>query len=685
MAKLDSKNDLSLKEAEHFFQQGNFVQALKCYRQLDLKLNQSDDFIAQRIRICLKQLLRKYWRQEKVDQMAQMMKELDVEQELALCYARLRGKEALAEVAAKTGGIQAKLAQCSLQEDLKSSLLSLRQIPELKAIAEGWLILLKGDNERAFASFDQAKEQAPVYAKIGKGVAYLIKGDMQQANTYLESLRPFASRYFPVLAKEMGWGEDLSEEKKRKLPFYLFSASLEELKHAESLLSPQQADIKGWMWLRIGDYLVSKSVNEALSAWNKAKKFNPKLALDELKRRFLLSYQVDCSIKPNEAFQAFYRKLVELTPQDAKEFVEYSIFDSQDSLSFLEVTDLKRDKKWIINPPPIELQLLWFHVFYQNNTRRVLQLLFLTPEFKKHHIQSTWEEWALIFQVLDVQYGKRENYLRQKLEVARLYEQGALVCSIIVQLLQLNAMLKDELLPIYVQIALPKLLAKSTTKNEKQEIGKEIDSLRHFWFSDYDLIRLSILANDSDQSPMDLVAIAAIHLSEPLRQVLQFQVAIDQGWGVTRCLKFLPDKALYQRDREADWRLLIALFHPTQKFPRRELEHLLSLFASTSSSKHELFSKVELYGGVVPLSILKNWQKGKKGWESYYHLALYYRFKEDFDKSLSILEKAYHLIPEEAKERTLVEKTLEHYLGDSMFGGIPPDVVLQWLEELLNQ
>ena len=680
MPKLNYKSDLSLQEAEHFFQQGNLVQSLKCYQQLDLAFNQSDDFIAQRIQACLKQLLRKYWRQKKVDQMAQIMKELGVEEELALCYARLLGKEAIAEIATQMQGVQAKLAQCSLQEDIKSALLFLRQLPELKTIAEGWLALLKGDHERAFASFDQAKESSPLYAKIGKGVAYLMKGDMQQANAYLECLRPFASHHFPVLAKEMGWGEDLSEAKKRQLPFYLFFAPLEELKRAENQLSPQQGDIKGWMWLRMGDFLVLKSIKEALYAWDKAKRLNPKLALDELKRRFLLSYQTDCSIKPAEAFQAFYRKLVELTPQDAKEFVEHLIFDSQQSLGFFEVKDLKKDGTWIVNPPPVELQLLWFHVFYENNIHPYLQLLFFTPEFKKHYIQTPWEEWTLIFQTLDVQYGKKEGYLRKKLEVALLYEQEKVVRSIIVQLLQLNTTLKEELLPLYVQKTLPKLLAKLTTNQEKQEISKEIDSLRHFWTSDFDLIRLSILTNASDQSPLDLATVLRIHLSEPLQQILQLQVAIDEGWGIARCRKFLPKKTLYKRDREADWRLLMALFNPHLKFPKRELENLLSLLDSDPSSKHELFSKIELYGELIPLSLLKNWQKEQKTWEPYYHLALHYRSKQDFDKSLAALEKAYQQIPPEAKETTLIERTLKHYLG-----GPFPEFLLQWLEELFNQ
>lgn len=685
MIKIDSKQEPFLKEAEHFFQQGNFTQALKCFRQLDLNFDHPNDVIGQRIHACLKQLLRKYWRQKKTDQMAQIMKELAVEQELALCYARLLGREAVVEIANKANGIQSKLAQCSLQEDLKSALLSLRQLPELKTIAEGWLALLKGDHERAFISFEQAEAQTPLYAKIGKGVVYLIKGDMQKACIYLEFLKPFASSHFPVLFKEMGWGEDLIEENENKLSFYLFSASLEELKQAERRLSPQQTKIKGWLWLRMGDYLVLKSPKEAILAWDKAKRLNSDLILDELKRRFLLSCQADCSINPADAFQAFYRKLVNLIPRDAKEFVEYLIFESHQFLGFFKAEDLKKNGKWMIDPPPIELQFLWFHIFYQENIYPMFQLLFLTPEVKKG-ILFSWKEWDSLFQVLDVEYGKRESYLRQKLGIACLYEEDQVARSVIVQLLQLNTMLKDELLPLYVQKTLSKLLAQSITRDEKEELGRQIDSLRHFWSSDYDLIRLSILANVSDKSQVDLMSALSIHLSEPLRQVLQFQIAIDLGWSTVRCLNLLPDKSLYQRDREFDWRLLVALFNPAFKILKRDLESLLSLLISHTSSRHELFSKIALYGVSVPFSLLKKWQKQtQNGWEPDYHLALYYKSKKDFDKFLLALRRADYRIPKDAKEAILIQRTLECYLGLPTYGDIAPDFLFQLLEELFNQ
>jgi len=685
MTKSNSKQHLSLEEADHFLQQGNLSQALKCYRELESHSLKPNHVIIQRIDSCLKQLLRKYWRQGKADQMARIMKELGAEERLALSYARLVGKEAVATIAAKAEGFQAKLAQCFLQEDLKSALLSLRQLPELKTIAEGWLSLLKGDHERALISFHQKEMQSPVYSKIGKGVAYLIKGDMQQANVYLESLRPFALHRFPALAKAMNWDSDIKEDIKSHLSYYLFSASLDELKRIESLLFSQQSDVKGWIWLRMGDYLVLKSAKEALSAWDKAKKLNPQLVLDVLKRRFLLSCQTDCSICPGQAFEAFYRELADHSPQDAKEFVEYLIFDSRDISSFLQTKDLKKKERWVINPLRIELQMLWFHIFYQEFIHPICQLLFLTPEFKKYAIQLIWEEWTLIFQDLDKEYSKKESYLRQKLDIALIYEQGNFVRLIIVQLLELNTTLKEELLPIYVRNALSKLIDKSTTKQEKEEISKEIDRLRHFWAYDYDLIRLFILANDSDQSPMDLASLLGVHLSEPLRQVLQLQVAIDRGWKITRCRKLWPDPILYGRDREADWRLLIALFNPTLKVTKKELESLLNQLAPDSSFKHELLSHVELYGQVVPLSLLKNWLKEKNAWEPYYHLALYYRSQKNYEKSLSALHKASrYRIPDEMREKVLIERTLSHYSPKLPFGDISRQEVLELLEELFH-
>jgi tetratricopeptide (TPR) repeat protein len=278
--------------------------------------------------------------------------------------------------------------------------------------------------------------------------------------------------------------------------------------------------------------------------------------------------------------------------------------------------------------------------------------------------------------------------LRKKLDLANVYEQEEMVCLTIVQLLQLNTTLKDELLPLYVRKTLPILLAEVTTKEKKEKISKEIDGLREFWSSDYDLIRLSIVANSSDdQSLLDLAAALAIHLSEPLQQVLQLQVAIDQKWETTRCRKLLVDQNLYKRDQEAIWRLFIALCHPTLKFPKQGLESFLSILAPDPSSKHQLFSKMELYGQLVPFSLLKNWQKQEKDkWEPYYHLALcYYQSKQDVEQAVSYLQKAYYQMPEDLKEHSLIERTLEYYQPNWMFEGISPEVFLRHLEEFLDQ
>ena len=245
---MDQRSTISRQEADRAFDQGNLNRALSLYRDLDSK--GSDPEISKRIGRCHSLLLRKYWRQGKAEEFEQLAGGSVSPLFLQLPCAKLKGREALQALVGTTPNPTAKLAQCNLQSHLKTGLLELRQMENFKEVAEGWLALTKGDFDKALQLFHQAEGVAPVEAKIGEGIAFLLKGDIQKANMRLAHLRPFAATRFPVLNKVMGW-DGSAETSGLLLQHYLMNASLEELEAVERSSLPHHKALKGWVSLRI--------------------------------------------------------------------------------------------------------------------------------------------------------------------------------------------------------------------------------------------------------------------------------------------------------------------------------------------------------------------------------------------------------------------------------------------------
>ena len=190
------------------------------------------------------------------------MGEMGCEKHLSLAVARLYGHRKLSALAGNGEGVASKLAQCSIEKNIKTALLALRQMPELKCIAEGWLSILKGDANRAMASFCLAESVLPFQAGIGRGIAYLCLGELQKAKTCFQPMRPLA-KHFPSLSKGLD-GNHLKYQGLKQLGHYLYHASLEELKEAEKTISPYLKSHKAWICMRIGDHLALHSEKDDL-------------------------------------------------------------------------------------------------------------------------------------------------------------------------------------------------------------------------------------------------------------------------------------------------------------------------------------------------------------------------------------------------------------------------------------
>jgi len=666
-----------LSDAVRFYEQGNFNQALHCYRQVDPK--GSNPEITQKIKDCLLKMARKLWRQDKPQELEKVMLQLGSDQ-LGLAYARLRGPAELSKMAQASQGMFSMLASCSIQEDLKSGLLAMRKIPELKQFAEGWLGLLKGNTELAVESFSQGQDQCPLRTNLGLGTAYLANGDIVQAHSRLEFLRPFAARRFPQLSQAMGWNNP-EQEDLFLLPYYFSKATLEELIAVEKKLLPRQENLKGWILLRIGDIKAGKSVNEAVGYWDKARYYNFSLRLDVLKRRYLAGYDPDCEIKVSKAFLEFYKELRNM-PHDAQAFIEHAVFESDKSLhKFLGYEELWTPKgKWLVEPPPVEMQLLWLHLAYKQFLSHMEQILF---DFEPVHtyLDMSWVEWDQFLKVLDPFYFKKETYLREKLSIVKIMKQSALICDTVARLLKLNPHLSDELLPLYVRECVKLLKDDSQNPQLKQNLQGEIASLRLVFPSDFDLMRLTILATKDTINYEEHLAAFKTMLSEPLYEVLKLQAAIDMNKSFSQCKKLFPPASLYNQSREADWRLLSAFANPKIKVTKKELEKLVEALAPNHDLRHEFFKKFEQYGEVsLPYSLLKKWSEKKlKDWRPFYHLAFYYYHEGQKDKCLTSLIKADAKAPDDIPEMSGMQKTLDHYCDET-----PPDL-MELMKEFFNR
>lgn len=627
--------------ADRFFQQGNFTHALHLYRQVNPK--ECSPEINQKIEACIQHLLKKYWRQGKADEMAHFAKEYHREEEIKLALAKLQGQQAVEALAESGDGILSRLAQCSLQSDLKSALLVMRQEPTLKEIAEGWLALSKNDCLKALNSFSSAHDKAPIQSQIGQAICLLASGKIREASPLLDHLKPFASRFFPQLNKAAQW-DSLHHAEDELIQHYLFHCPLQELLAVEKKLPPQKRALRGWIWLRAGDYLYCRKHSQsddstvrcqkACQAWSRALYYHPDLELDVLKRRFLVSDQKGSSLDSDDAFSKFYCALFKKSSADAKAFVD-QLISNFFSYSRLDPDVIRCTKdRWIINPPPLELQCLWLILTFHQRLYKLTLSLFLEECPPEKYTGETWENWEALFLQLDPQYSSTDAYLQAKCGVAILHRQLDVVRSSLVQRLKINPSLKSELLPQYIKTVwrcLPSILSRKDL-----QFRTEIDALLQQFPCDYDLLYLKILL--SPHTMENEIRRATSYLSKPLGAVLQCHLSINSpSLHQKKCIALL-NEGLLERDREAGWRFLAVLCHPKAKFSKKKMSESIETLALDSRTLHEYASNVYAhYDQVLPISIIKKYLKGTY---FHYHLALYYLNTGNYSKCWEQLSMA---------------------------------------------
>ncbi len=623
----------------HFFQQGSFNQAIEHCMKCDPKELDPD---IQKVKLAsLQKLARKYWRQDKHDEFASLFEKLGDENLYLLAHARLLGCEALSRLSKSDRGIPSKLAHCSIQADTKTSLLAMRQVPELKLIAEGWLALLKGDNERAASSFEEASSLQPLRGNLGRGIVSLLEGKYADAQQLFAPLRPYAHRRFPQLAKAMGWEETQKESLSLLAPL-LQNPKLSELIEAEKKCSPSNKELRGWIYLKIGDLLVHSSVKKAFLNWDHAVKYHPALKLDVLKRRLLAAFvKKNEEIKVNgpELFLAFYKELRKKSEGDARSFVESACFDHSISLELImHFSCIHNNGKWIIDPPPIELKMLWLFLASLNTTNNLVRVIGLPGGPYDDLCGLPTVQWIQLFADLDSHYSNKEAYLLLKLTFCRLIGHLDLTSETAKQLLHLSPHLEAEILPSYTK-PLHLLRTHSDSHLTQKKKYAEIEQLRQLFPSDFELIHLSILFGVSSPNIDEVLLKYTSNLSEPLLDVLKLHVWVSSGKKSAWCRKFMPSLELLQRSREASWRFLALLLNPKFGLPKKDIQGWVEKLSTDDETQHEFFSKIlKYYNYLPPFSILQKWSRScPENWKPYYFLTLHYAEKGDIDSALTML------------------------------------------------
>lgn len=659
-----------LTNAERFLKQENYIQALDCYRQL--LREGADPAITEQIHFCQVQLLRRYAKQGKADLFTATKASYGWKDHLALPLARMQGEASLRKLTEEASSIDATLAACTLEKDLKSALMQLRKLPLYKEMAEGWICLLKGNFPLAKQGFDLAKQKIPYSARMGHAIRALLIGQKEEADALLEPLRPLLSRCLPKLAEAMHWGQVISSTALFRPLFYSSSEEIETaLKKYKGLFSSQE---KGWLSLRAGDLLWMKQQNNhkeiqwslILSYWSDAMRANPLLRADVAKRRMILSEKCEFLDTPSE-----WKSLCMLLEQiDKKNLDDYLTYSAQlpDShfisipleAFYTKSSHIRKKQKWILlDPPPSFYFLFCRQIAYRLRsfdravcippqlTSQDLPALVSMIEVNEEECFFKWssEDLESCLSLLDQTHRKEPLYLKTRYALARLTNNAEQMRGAVYQDLLQDPSQKDLLIPYYLKAFFKELrdfeelTVTDTLLEEKRlkspsskplgcilrqssKLSERVEQLKqlHQKFPhDYDIARLMILCLYDDSEAHNQWIAHTGHLSRQLAHLLHCQIRVDIGESQETVLSFLPEWKECKGSPEAQERWIQLLFSSTLASKEKWDMPLKDLSAE---ELHILLKRLEARGEIIPFSFMMRLREIHKEPCTAYHEAL---------------------------------------------------------------
>ena len=456
--KKKSKNKkTSIEDAQQFLEAGSVNQAIRLFQKLkETHAHEADVGLKK----CREFQKRKFWRNGDVKEFQKLTAK---DSRYMLPLARLQGESSLRQVIKEGSEVDALLAECSLNMDVKRALLQMRRVPELKCIAEGWMAFLKGDYELSYDCFLKAKEAQPERAKIGMGLVSVCLNKVEEAEEAEEpeasfsKVRFFAEQRFPHFSSFVnisGKGEKLPAEA-AKLHQYL---QAEDVKEVTAALLSSKTVVKGWLSLRVGDLLFkNKKYKEAEKYWERAFQIDSNLSID-YQKRLVYQFLKDGEGKPKSLTNLYLFLFNQNKKVEARQFLEITILKNFNNYYLFKlycpfIGDCEQPS-WVVESPPIECRLFWFFQNATNNTG-------YDREDLEDNFSSEYWEKEVVF--LYSEYGRNETFLRSVIKLGKDLDLEDMIRKAVFDLLVLSPQLEKEFLSVYETQAI-----KFTSSNYEQ-------------------------------------------------------------------------------------------------------------------------------------------------------------------------------------------------------------------------
>lgn len=649
-----------LADAKRFLAQENYTQALHSYQQL-VREGAAPE-IAQQIHLCQMQLLRRYVKQGKNELFVTARESYGWKDHLALPLARMQGEEALKKLTEEDNAIDATLAACTLEKDLKLALTQLRKLPLYKEMAEGWICLLKGNFSLAKSAFDIAGEKVPHAARVGHALIQLAMGQKDEANKSLETFRPLLSRCLPKFSQEMGWKQATTSDGLFRSLFYASSEQIAAaLKQYKTLLSNQE---KGWLFLRAGDLLWMKQQksrkdiqwNLILSYWSDAMYTHSPLRMDVAKRRMILANKCEFLDTASE-----WKNLCTLLEQlDKQKLDDYLTYSAQVShCDFIPIpiktfytksSHLRKKQKWILSAPPLSFYLLFcrqithqLRYFDQavqiprQLTPQDLPALFnMVRNDDDESFNWDWKDLEECLALLDQTHMKEPLYLKMRYTIARLTNHAEQILLTLYNDLLQDPSQKDLLMPHYLtaffkelndlegptridatpkkELSLKNIFTFFKSRSSKHSLGERLrqspkqadrlEQLKQFhqkFPNDYDVTRLMLLCQYDASEVQNQLITHTGHLPRQLVHLLRCQIMVDTGESQKAVLSVLPNWNECQGNPEAQERWLQLALSPLLESEERWQMILNDL---PLEELHLMLKRIEARGENVPYNFI---------------------------------------------------------------------------------
>lgn len=397
--------------------------------------------------------LRKLQRQNKAEAFARLAGDSP---DLALAAARIAGEEALASLAASDAPAAA-LAQAAMAPEARAALKILHRAvdsadePALRPLSEGWMLVLRGEYDRADERFAACAAAAPRRTQLGQSVARALAGRSEEARRLWQQIGPFHATATPMASAFGRWLDRAAIQTGHGLQDLFTRGDAAAVNRALENCPKGQKELRAWLLLRAGDHhFAAEDLPSARQRYNQAKSCHPAVMTDVLKRL------VHCEIaaeQPPQSLIVLHRHLAKQDRDQARRAVDSlgplipdALLDELEHPRYLPKT----------KPPSPKTPPEWLRIWLRRALWRpqlpfgILAMMGRRPTGLPPQIRKL----DPLLERLDKAYGDTDSaYLRQKLALFERYDNHSRLRKTCFRLLTLDPTLADEFIWPYIKHA----------------------------------------------------------------------------------------------------------------------------------------------------------------------------------------------------------------------------------------